>query len=343
MSGFMHFLKVPRKEAERTRRQLVQDSLISNEYDIISEGAFILIPVTIKKEWKGFEIIEKKSEKRPQNITKLKDALAPLLTKAELEALTTSFDIIGDIAIIEVPKELESKEKEKQIGEALLRAHKNIKTVLKKLGPMEGEYRVRKVGFIAGEHKTETIYRESGVRMKLDVGKVYFSVRLSHERKRISGLVKDGERVLVLFAGVGPFALVIAKNKPTARVVAVELNPEAVRYMRENITLNKLKNTEAVEGDARDFRGTGFDRVLMPLPKSGGDFLDVAFRAVKKGGVVHFYTFADSRAPFEEAVKKVKRAADAAGVSAEVVQQRVVRPFSPKTVQAVLDLQVKNQ
>lgn len=337
----MRFLKVPRKEAERTRRQLVQEGLISTEYDILSEGGFILIPVTMtitKKELKGFEIVEKKAGKRPQNITKLKDALAPLMNKKELESLTTSFDIIGDIAIVEIPPALEPKEK--QIGEALLKVHKNIKTVLKKLGPMEGEFRVRKVGFIAGADKTETIYKESGVRMRLDAGKVYFSVRLSHERKRIAELVKDGEWVLVLFAGVGPFALVIAKSKPTTKITAVELNPEAVRYMKENIALNKIRNIEAVEGDARSFSGTGFDRVLMPLPKGGEDFLGVAFRAVRDGGVIHFYTFSDSRTPFEEALKKVKKAAAESGVSLEVLQQRIVRPFSPSTVQVVLDLRV---
>src|SRR5262249_55187053 len=150
--------------------------------------------------------------------------------------------------------------------------HKNLRTVLKKLGPMEGEYRVRRVKPIAGEERTETIYKENGVLMKLDVSKVYFSVRLSSERKRIAELVMPNERVRVLFAGVGPFALAIAKRRPEAEVVAVEINPEAVRYMRENIALNKIRNMEALESDARslDLRALGrkFDRVVMPLPKS---------------------------------------------------------------------------
>jgi len=335
----MRFVKVPKSKGEETRRELIQQGLLSNDYAIFSEGDFIFMPVkTAKKEWGGFEIVEKKAERRPKSVTTLKDALAPLMDEKELESLTTSFDLIGDLAIVEIPPELEPKEKE--IGEALLKVHKNVRTVLKKLGPMEGEFRVRKLGCIAGEDRTETTYRESGLRMRLDVAKVYFSVRLSHERKRISELVKDGEKILVLFAGVGPFALVIAKNKPKTRITAVELNPEAVRYMRENIELNKIKNIEPMEADARDFKGTGFDRVLMPLPKGAEDFLDVAFNAVKDGGVIHFYTFADSRTPFEEAVKKVKRAADKAGVSIKVLLQRVVRPFSPKTVQVVLDISI---
>ncbi|MDD5171796.1 MAG: class I SAM-dependent methyltransferase family protein [Candidatus ainarchaeum sp.] len=334
----MLFLKVPRKQAENIRQHLIGGGILSKEYAVIKEDDYVLLPVI--RSWGGFEVVELEVEKRPLQYKKLKDALSGLMTDGELDALTTSFDIIGDIAIVEIPDELEAKEK--QIGGALLKVHKNLKTVLKKLGGMEGEYRVRRVKCIAGEDKTETRYRESGVEMTLDVAKVYFSVRLAGERKRIAELVKDGENVLVLFAGVGPFALVIAKAKPKTKITAVELNPEAVRYMKENISLNKLKNIKALEMDARDFDGVGlFDRVVMPLPKSAHEFLDVAFKAVKDGGIVHFYTIVGMKDAFKEAVEKAETAAKTSGVSAEVQSERIVRPYSPSHVQVVLDLRVK--
>ncbi|MDD5339932.1 MAG: class I SAM-dependent methyltransferase family protein [Candidatus ainarchaeum sp.] len=341
----MRFLKVPRKDGERTRQELMTAGALDNGYPISSEAGFVYLPLVsgakLPTSASKFETVEREAERRESPPKKLADALSGLLTEAERGALIASFDIIGDIAIVEIPEGLEPREKE--IGEALLRVHNNVKTVLKKLGPMEGEFRVRKLGFLAGENKTETTYRENGVPMKLDVAKVYFSVRLASERKRIAELVKPGERVLVLFAGVGPFALAIAKKRPDARIVAVEINPEAVRYMKENIALNKFDNIEPVEGDARavPLQAGSFDRVIMPLPKSAEEFLDVAFAAVKDGGMVHFYTLADANDPFGEALEKAELKAEKAGVSVEIGSQRIVRPYSPLIVQVVLDLEVR--
>ncbi len=338
----MLFLKVPRKDGERVRKELLAAGVLDTSYDILHTGDYLLFPATRK--WGGFDSVELAAAKRPARSGSLEDALSRFLTPSELGSVTTSFDIVGDIAIIEIPPALEPKEG--MIGMALLSVHKNLRTVLKKLGPMEGEYRVRRVKRIAGEDRTETFYRESGVGMKLDLSKVYFSVRLAAERTRVAGLVREGERVLVLFAGVGPFALVISKQRPEAEVVAVELNPDAVHYLKENIALNKAKNVRAIEADAGkldlDLVGGvhSFDRVVMPLPKSAHLFLPAAFGAVKDGGVVHFYTICGMERPFEEALAKAKEAAARSGAELAVLSQRIVRPYSPSQGQVVLDLKV---
>jgi tRNA (guanine37-N1)-methyltransferase len=323
----MKFLKVLKSEGEAVRRELAENGLIATEYPILQDGQYILIPVT--SPWGDYELVERDAEKRPEKLQSIKDALMPILSDDELEQLTTSFDIIGDIAIVEVPDALEQKENE--IGQALLKVHGNLKTVLKKLSAMEGEYRVRRLSCIAGEDRTETVYREHGVSMKLDLAKVYFSVRLSTERKRISELVSPGEKVLVLFAGVGPFAFVIAKDHPDARVTAVEINPEAVRFMRENIELNRFSNIEVLGGDARNFQYDDYDRIVMPLPHSAEQFLDLAHNAVKPGGTIHFYSIVESDNPFENAEKKIP-------FKHEISGKRIVRPYSPNMVQVVLDL-----
>ncbi|MBU0590858.1 class I SAM-dependent methyltransferase family protein [Candidatus Micrarchaeota archaeon] len=339
----MKFLKVPKKQAEKIRQTLIADENLSKDYNIIKEGEFILLPILKASKKYKFEVVERDMPKVERSGFKLKDQLSEFLTDAELNELVTSFDLIGDIAIIEIPKSLEPKEK--KIAEALLRVHRSIKTVLKKLGPMEGEYRIRKVKVIAGEKRTETIYKENDCRMKLDVSKVYFSVRLSTERKRIAGLVQSGERILALFAGVGPFPLVISKFHPDSEIVAIELNPDAVKYMEDNIKLNKIKNIKALEGDVREIVPKHYrdfaDRVTMPLPRNGEEFLDVAFAGVKDGGIIHFYTMVSIDDPFGEALAKVKKYADPAGVSVEVISQRIVRPYAPMVVQVVLDLKVK--
>ena len=339
----MLFLKVPRKDGEKVRKELVAAGVFDKGYDVINTGDLVLFPVS--RRWGGFEAVELLAKKRPERHERIEDELSKLLTPAELEELVTSFDIIGDLAIVEVPAPLESKEL--RIGQAIMKVHRNIKGVLKKLGPMEGEFRVRRLKCIAGEDRTVTFCRESGVTMKLDLAKVYFSVRLATERTRIAEMVKDGERVLVLFAGVGPFAFVISKRRPGAEIVAVELNPDAVAYMRENISMNKAKNIEAVEADVKtlDLDGIGgpgsFDRVVMPLPKSAHEFLPLAFCAVKDGGVVHLYTMADIKDPFGDAMAKAAAEAGRCGVTLERLSERVVRPYSPAMVQVVLDLAVR--
>ena len=184
----MRFLKVPRKLGEKTRQELMAGGMLDDDYPISSEGGFIYLPLAAGADpGQKFEIVEREAQKREMPPKNLADALSGLLNETERDALIASFDIIGDIAIVEIPEGLEPKEKE--IGEALLRVHKNVRTVLKKLGPMEGEFRVRRLGFLAGENRTETTYRENGVPMKLDVAQVYFSVRLAGERKRIAELV----------------------------------------------------------------------------------------------------------------------------------------------------------
>src|SRR3989338_713945 len=156
----------------------------------------------------------------------LKAALQEKLTEKELSLLKTSFDIIGNIAVLEIPPEL--RRKEKLIAETLMEIHRNIKTVCKKSSERKGIYRLRGIKKISG-NGFETIHRESGCRFKLDIRKAYFSVRESTERQRIADLVKEKEKVLVLFSGIGPSGVIIAKKCP-CQIKMVEINPTACKY-----------------------------------------------------------------------------------------------------------------
>jgi len=182
----------------------------------------------------------------------LEKNLEGALTAKESECLIKSFDIIGDIVAIEIPDSL--KEKESVIAQAILKMKPNIKVVCKKVGPHAGEFRVQRVTVIGGEQRTETLYTENGVKMKFDIGKAYFSPRLTNDRLIIARQVKQNEVVGTLFGGIGPFALMIVKKQPGVRkVFSVELNPEAHQYAQANILLNKSQDkVEAVLMDARD-------------------------------------------------------------------------------------------
>ncbi|MGC9005072.1 MAG: class I SAM-dependent methyltransferase, partial [Candidatus Micrarchaeia archaeon] len=237
-------IKVKKEKAEKVRKKLIAEDALSKDFIPFSTGDFVFFPLTKEAKIKGTEIVDvnfKKSFRRPHSF---EEALEEMGIYAK--GILSSFDIIGDIAIVEIPEPL--KKKEKEIGKAIMQAHPNVKTVLKKAGPMAGEFRVRKFKFVAGKRTTKTIYKENNVKMHMDVARVYFSPRLSYERARVAGKVKKNEKILALFAGIGPFPLVIKKQKPNTKIVAVEINPEAVQYMRKNMKLNNL-DFEVIEGD----------------------------------------------------------------------------------------------
>lgn len=199
-----------------------------------------------------------------------------------------NYDIIGNITIMKFNGE-KKKEKLRQARQLLKR--KNIKTVLEKTGKVRGRLRTIKTKFLAGEHVKETIHKENNCRLRLNVETCYFSPKLSEERKEIAGKIRKKDDVLVMFAGVGPFAVVIAKK--ASRVVAIELSRQCNKYARENIKLNKLHNLELIQGDVKKkVKGLGkFEHVVMPRPNLKETFLKQAFLASKKNTMVYYYCF----------------------------------------------------
>jgi tRNA (guanine37-N1)-methyltransferase len=286
-------------------------------------------------------VFTKKKQRRKTLVEVLENMLAPRL----LASLPRAIDIIGDIAIIEVPPEL--KAHQSLIGEAILETHKNVRTVLAKAGAVTGTYRLREFEVLAGENRTRTIHKEYGCQYHVDVAKAYFSPRLSHEHDRIASLVQKGETVVDLFAGVGPFSVLIAKNNPDAKVYAVDINPEAVELLEKNIRLNRVENrVNPILGDARqtiEERLLGVaDRVIMNLPEKAIEFVDAACKAVKPtGGTIHHYAFVrlpDSlenlKLRFSEAIEKAGRKVDG------FLLAKTIRETAPYECQVVLDAKI---
>ncbi|MGI0100587.1 MAG: class I SAM-dependent methyltransferase [Candidatus Micrarchaeaceae archaeon] len=268
------------------------------------------------------------------------DMIAKAIGSEEYAKLSRGYDLLGDIAIIDFGG---SRKSERKIAAVLMELNKNIRTVLAKAGAVSGRYRIRKVRYVAGKRNFIATYRENGCTFVFDVRGVYFSNRLSFERSRLLGLVKGREKVVVMFAGVGPFAIEIAKRFPAAKVVAIELNRAGYNYMLKNIKANKLGNVDAVLGDvkkrANDY-GNFADRVIMPLPMSSMDFLDEAFTVAKSGAVVHLYTIADVGRGAKQAFDTVKEHSGRMGYRARLICSRVVRPYSSKQAEVVLDYRI---
>jgi len=272
---------------------------------------------------------------------KLREALKGKLTKKELETLKTAFDTVGSIAILEIEDSLEKKEK--IISETLLNLHKQIETVVKKVGKHEGELRLQKMKVLAGKKTKETIHKESGTRLKLNIEKVYFSVRLGTERLRIAKQVKKGENILVMFSGCAPYPVVLSKNTKANMIYGVELNKEGYEYGLENLKLNKTKNVTLFNGDVREVvpkLGKKFDRVLMPLPKSAEDFLDIALGAVKNKGIVHFYDFLHEDDIPKIAMSKIRKAVKKAGLRYRTISWNKCGSHAPRTFRICVDFRV---
>lgn len=274
-------------------------------------------------------------------MTTLKEALAKKLTKKQLGYLRRAYDIVGSIAILEIPPELVKKEK--LIAETVLNLHNNIKTVVKKAGIHSGRYRTQKMKILAGEKKKIAEYKENNVRLRLNVEKVYFSPRLSTERLRISNLTKKGESVLVMFSGCAPYPCVIAKNAHPKEIYGVEINPHAHKFAEENIKLNKLTNVTLFKGDVRKSvpkLKKKFDRILMPLPKSAETFLDIALSAAKKGTVVHFYDFLH-KDEFGKAKEKIRKACKAAKRKCKILKTTKCGQHAPRVFRICVDFKVQ--
>jgi len=179
----------------------------------------------------------------------LRSELRKKLTSKEMSHLRKSFDMIGSIAIIDIPPELVKKQK--IIADTLMHLNKHITSVYKKTGKRTSILRVPRLIHISGNKSTETICLENKVRLQTDIAKAYFSHRMATERKRIFSQVKNNERVLVMFSGVGPYTLSVAKNSKAKEIIGVEKNPVAHRFAQENKTLNKVNNVTNYKGDVK--------------------------------------------------------------------------------------------
>jgi len=349
-------LKVPKNLGEQAIRLVRELEIFNCEIKIQQVDNYLCIPlanepppVILKKvedNLPEFEIsVHNFPERKKRHFTPL-DFLADKLPSHLLGSVPRAIDFVGDIAIVEVPPQLVNHKQ--IIGEAILKAHKQTSTVLSKSSAVEGVYRTRDFEVIAGADKTATVYREYGCVYHVDVAKAYFSPRLSSEHNRVASQVKDGETVVDLFAGVGPFAIPIAKKHENVRVYAVDVNPDAVSLLKRNVAVNRAeKQVVPVLGDARQVvREQLFgkaDRVIMNLPETALEFVDVACEALKAdGGIIHYYDFAKVSDPLEAAKVRLTEAVNRNNRKVKkILLAKPVRAVAPYTWQVVVDAEIQ--
>ncbi len=324
-------LKVHRSRGETFRRRLVELEAFDRERKIRSDEDHLYLPV-LELDPRAiedlaslgdFEVVDTDFEGAERKET-----------VEEILGRRAHFETVGDVAILDAP--------ERDAASAIMAVHRNVKTVISPKTPVEGEYRTRRFQIVAGEKKTVTVHKEHGLRYRVDLEKAYFTPRLGTERLRVAKLVRPGEVVFDMFAGVGPFALLLAKRG--AKVVAVDKNPDAVRLMRENAALNRIGDVEILEGDAAVIaeRYENFaDHVIMNLPHTSSEFLKEAIRIAKDGGVVHYYAIAPEDDLYGQDTAFVEEAASALGTKISILYRGIVRSYAPHHYNIVIDFEVQ--
>ncbi|MBT4539495.1 class I SAM-dependent methyltransferase family protein [Candidatus Woesearchaeota archaeon] len=324
------------KKAEKVKLYLAKHNLFNQDFLPVRELGHIYFPLRKRAKVPHAEITKPKF-KFPQKPLKLtvESLLKNKLTTKQLKLLPKSQELVGTILVLEIPEELEKKEK--IIAEAYLKVTHHVNTVVKKTKIHHGQFRLRGVKILAGKRTKETTHYENGIKLQLHLEKTYFSARTANERLRVSKQVKKNEQVLVMFAGCGPLPLVIAKNTEAKDIYSIELNPFAHQYALKNEELNKIHNWHIFHGDVKDILPKWkrkFNRIAMPLPKTGEEFLPIAIKRCKKGGIIHLYAFLNENDLSKE-VRRINKA-----YSVKVLRKVKCGQFSPNVYRICFDLKV---
>lgn len=255
-----------------------------------------------------------------------------------------SFNILGNIAIVNFPEKISVKNK-KNFAVQIMKKNPSIKTILEKCGKFSGRLRKMKTKHLAGEKNKEVLYKENNCSFRFNIDTTYFSPRLSNERKEIASQIKKDENVLVMFAGVSPFSIVIAKNSNAKKVYSNEINKEANKYGKINIELNNLKDkVELIPGDIKRLIKQNkikekFSVIVMPRPKLKETFLKEAFSISKKGTIIYYYDFCkvDEK---NEIIKKIQSQAKKSKKKIKILKVKNAGEIAPYKIRLRVDFKL---
>ncbi len=265
--------------------------------------------------------------------------------KVQNKSKLRAYDILGNIILLKFPRDFKTTDK-KKFAEKILRKHKSVKTVLEKIGKFKGRLRKQETKYLAGEKTKEVLYRENRCVFRFSVDKTYFSSRLSNERKEIAEKIKKGDEVLVMFAGVAPYSIVIARNSQAKKVYSNELNREANKYAVLNIELNRLKDKiELLPGDIKKVAAKlknlkkKFDVIVMPRPQLKNSFLKEAFMLSGKGTRIFYYDFCKED-EIENVVEKIRSEAKKTHKKIKILRIKKAGEIAPYKFRFRIDFRI---
>ncbi len=335
-------VRVPLKEAEPMRRYLREHHLLRDDVDITKDASYLYLPIiAIPKKLPSATVVTKLFEERVSKPRCYKELIR--LPPPLQGNLPTSYDVVGDIILLKMPKNLEKYQHE--IGKALLESHPHIQTVCA-VTPVSGELRTRQVTIIAGEPRTLTTHIEYGLLFKVDVTETYFSPRLASERWRVASQVKPGETVVDMFAGVGPFSIMIACHANPRIVYAVDKNRKAARLAQLNVKANHvLDKVEVLNADAADIQRlipVATDRIIMNLPFSALTFFSTALRIAAHHCIIHYYDIM-RKDEIQGRIQELETIAKEQGFDLVDVNARTMKSYTPREFYIGIDITTRKR
>ncbi|MDO8647514.1 MAG: methyltransferase [Candidatus Diapherotrites archaeon] len=272
----------------------------------------------------------------------LQKELSGKIPKERLELLPSGYQQIENITIIKLKPELQKFKKE--IAKKIMEIFPYVKTVMQ-IKQINGKFRQPKIEFLLGAKNFLVNYRENNCIFQFDVRKIMWSKGNRSERERIAKLPAEGEIIMDFFAGIGYWTVPILKAGKAKKVIAFEHNPEAVKWLKKNLELNKIKpeKYEIIPGETEKetmkFPKASADRILMGLIPAPKFALGAALHCIKNNGIIHYEGTAVEGKP-EELFKDVQEACEKAKCKADLLNAQIVKDYAPKIVHYTLDIKI---
>ena len=330
MAEKLPVIEVPIREGKHALMIVKRKGVLDESRKVCSVGDKLVIPVTEDGNSFSDSLPFKEKIKSPQERIS-RDIEIPYDLK---QKLPSRYERIGDVLFIKLDeslipyKDAVGKAYGKELG---------MKTVAIQ-GDIEGKKREPNIEAIYGE-ETETTHLENGVRFKLDTAKIMFSSGNIDERIHMAKLDLKGEVIVDMFSGIGYFGVPMAVHGQPYMVYALEINPVAHGYLKENCIINDVEEiVEPILGDNRDFKMNDHaDRVVMGYLHDTWKYLYKACEFLKGSGIIHYHTLVREGKLSED----VKSQLSKAGVkNYEVLNMRNIKSYAPRIYHVVADIEI---
>jgi len=325
---------VEKNRAEEVRRKLMEMNVLDEGRRIVRHDNFVEFPV--KRRVYGYKIIEQKRVIKREvfpPFEEIKRRLKGKIGDDDFKKLPRKWEKFGDVLVIKMG-DISEKNKIAKIYADVL----GCKTVLEDTGGIKGVKRMPYFQFLYGNN-AETVHVENEIKYKFDVSKIMFSSGNIDERIRMGRVVKKGETVIDMFAGIGYFSLPMAYHGG-AKVYAIEINPVAFKYLRENIIANGVeKLVIPILGDCREKMPYGIaDRIVMGYLNSL-PFFSYALRGIKRRGIIHLHQKCREEEFPYEVFEEAKKIALENGYDIKMLAHRKIKSYAPHILHGVIDIE----
>ncbi len=185
---------------------------------------------------------------------------------------------------------------------------------------VEGSFRIRNLKRIDGTGKPSGIHKENGFRYVVDLEKAYFSPRLAGLRREITESIQNSKRdglIVDMYSGIGPISIPLLKGNRL--VLSIDINPEAIRLLSQNMKLNKVSGLAMVANSNEIFECLkGTDQVIMNNPTQPLFVSQNIITKLREGTLIHLTHISNRRDNVEfEGV--------------DVILSKVVHGYSPSS------------